>query len=51
VTDGLNPGDKVITQGANKARPGQPVKPAPASAPQKIDPNRPMQGGGGRRRG
>jgi membrane fusion protein (multidrug efflux system) len=53
VTEGLNPGDKVITQGLNKTRPNQPVHPVPANAPQKIDPNRPMPGGGrgGRGRG
>ena len=36
VTDGLKPGDKVITQGTGKARPGQPVKPVPASTPQRV---------------
>ena len=51
VTEGLNPGDKVITQGLNKTRPNQPVHAVPASTPQKIDPNRPMQGGGRGRRG
>lgn len=38
VTDGLKPGDKVITQGTAKARPGQPVRPVPASAPQRVGP-------------
>ena len=38
VTDGLKPGDKVITQGTGKARPGQPVKPVPASTPQRVAP-------------
>jgi membrane fusion protein (multidrug efflux system) len=51
VTEGLSPGDKVITQGLNKTRPNQPVHAVPASTPQKIDPNRPMQGGGRGRRG
>jgi membrane fusion protein (multidrug efflux system) len=46
VTAGLNPGDRVITQGLGRARPGQPIKPVPASAPQRIDPNRPAPGGG-----
>jgi membrane fusion protein, multidrug efflux system len=46
VTAGLNAGDKVITQGLGRARPGQPVKPVPATAPQRIDPNRPARGGG-----
>lgn len=53
VTGGLNPGDKIITQGTAKVRVNQPVKPVPASTPQKIDPNRkgPGAGGGGGRRG
>jgi membrane fusion protein, multidrug efflux system len=46
VTEGLNPGDRVITQGLGRARPGQPVRPVPATAPQRIDPNRPAPGGG-----
>jgi membrane fusion protein (multidrug efflux system) len=45
VTGGLKPGDKIITQGLNKARPNEPVRAVPASTPQKIDPNRPMPGG------
>lgn len=32
VTDGLQPGDKVIVEGIQRARPGQPVAPGPASA-------------------
>ncbi|MBS0504529.1 MAG: efflux transporter periplasmic adaptor subunit, partial [Proteobacteria bacterium] len=53
VTGGLNPGDKIITQGTAKVRVNQPVKPVPATAPQKIDPNRkgPGAGGSGGRRG
>ncbi|HEV2567658.1 efflux RND transporter periplasmic adaptor subunit [Sphingomonas sp.] len=47
VTAGLNPGDRVITQGLGRARPGQPVRPVPASAPQRIDPNRSAPGGRG----
>lgn len=46
VTGGLSPGDKVITQGLGRLRPGQPVKPVPAAAPQRIDPNRPAPAGG-----
>jgi len=46
VTGGLNAGDKIITQGLGRLRPGQPIKPVPASAPQRIDPNRPAPGGG-----
>jgi len=36
VTGGLRPGDRVITQGTAKARPGQPVKPVSETAPQTI---------------
>ncbi len=36
VTAGLNPGDKVITQGVGKTKPDQPVKPVPAGAPQRV---------------
>lgn len=49
VTDGLNPGDKVIVQGTSKVRANYPVKPVPASTPQRVDPNRPANNGGGRR--
>ena len=38
VTDGLRPGDKVITQGTGAARPGQPVRPVPAATPQRVGP-------------
>ena len=38
VTGGLKPGDKVITQGTAKARPGQPIRPVPAATPQRIAP-------------
>jgi membrane fusion protein, multidrug efflux system len=31
VIDGLKPGDRVITEGIQRVRPGQPVAPAPAS--------------------
>lgn len=48
VTEGLAPGDRIITQGLGKVRPGQTVKPVPAAAPQRIDPNRPAPGGRGR---
>ena len=36
VTDGLQPGDRIIVQGTGKIRPGQPVKPVPADTPQKL---------------
>ncbi|MBU6267727.1 MAG: efflux RND transporter periplasmic adaptor subunit [Sphingomonadales bacterium] len=35
VTDGLKPGDRVITQGLGKAKPRQPVRAVPETAPQK----------------
>ncbi|MDE2597770.1 MAG: efflux RND transporter periplasmic adaptor subunit [Sphingomonadales bacterium] len=36
VSAGLKDGDRVITQGIGKLRPGQPVKPVPESAPQRL---------------
>ncbi|KTE23646.1 hemolysin D [Sphingopyxis sp. H071] len=36
VTDGLKPGDKVITQGVGNLKAGAPVKPVPASSPQRL---------------
>jgi membrane fusion protein (multidrug efflux system) len=36
VTGGLSPGDKVITQGLANVLPNKPVRPVPASAPQRI---------------
>src|SRR3546814_898308 len=36
ITDGLKPGDKIITQGTAKAMPGQTVKPVPASSRQQV---------------
>jgi membrane fusion protein, multidrug efflux system len=53
VTGGLKPGDKVITQGTNSLKSGAPIKPVPASAPQKVVPGKPGEGppGGGRRGG
>ncbi|WP_242139262.1 efflux RND transporter periplasmic adaptor subunit [Sphingomonas sp. CARO-RG-8B-R24-01] len=36
VTSGLNPGDKIITQGVGKVKPNQVIKPVPANAPQQI---------------
>ena len=46
VTAGLNPGDKVITQGLSKLKPGQPIVPVPANTPEKIQP--PQQGANGK---
>nr|WP_151955980.1 efflux RND transporter periplasmic adaptor subunit [Sphingomonas sp. EC-HK361] len=42
VTKGLNAGDKVITQGTANLKPNGPIKPVPASSPQRIEP--PKQG-------
>lgn len=36
VTEGLQPGEKVITQGGGRLRPNAPLKPVPASAPQRV---------------
>jgi membrane fusion protein (multidrug efflux system) len=36
VTQGLAPGEKVITQGLANVKDGAPIKPVPASAPQRI---------------
>ena len=36
VTQGLAPGEKVITQGTANLRDGAPIKPVPASAPQRL---------------
>jgi membrane fusion protein (multidrug efflux system) len=51
VTSGLNPGDKVITQGTNNLRSGAQLKPVPASTPQKIEPGKPGAGGQGKEGG
>lgn len=36
VTSGLNAGDKVITQGLGMLRPGAPIRPVPATTPQRV---------------
>ena len=36
VTEGLAPGEKVITQGLGSVKDGAPIKPVPATAPQKV---------------
>ena len=36
VTEGLAPGEKVITQGLANVKDGAEIKPVPASAPQKV---------------
>ena len=38
VNGGLKTGDRVITQGLGQLKPGQPVKPVPQDAPQRIVP-------------
>jgi membrane fusion protein (multidrug efflux system) len=49
VTQGLAPGEKVITQGLANVKDGMPIKPVPASAPQKVQAPPPgaMKRGGG----
>ena len=37
VTQGLNEGDRVIVQGLGKLKPGQGIKPVPASTPQRVE--------------
>lgn len=37
VTSGLNPGDRIVTQGLSKIAPGQGVKPVPENTAQKIE--------------
>jgi membrane fusion protein (multidrug efflux system) len=37
VTQGLAPGEKVITQGTANLKDGAPIKPVPASAPQRVN--------------
>jgi membrane fusion protein (multidrug efflux system) len=41
VTQGLASGEKVITQGIANLKDGAPIRPVPASAPQKIEPPSP----------
>jgi membrane fusion protein (multidrug efflux system) len=41
VTQGLAPGEKVITQGTANLKDGAPIKPVPATAPQRIEAPRP----------
>jgi membrane fusion protein (multidrug efflux system) len=36
VTRGLAPGERVITEGLNRVKPGQQVRPVPAGSPQPI---------------
>ena len=46
VTSGVAAGDKVITQGLSKLKPGQTVKPVPANTPQKVQAPPDMKDGG-----
>lgn len=45
VTEGLEVGQMVITEGAQRARPGQPVTPRPHEAPPGATPTTPARGG------
>ncbi|URW76954.1 efflux RND transporter periplasmic adaptor subunit [Sphingomonas donggukensis] len=48
VTQGLNPGDKVIVQGTAKLKPNAAIRPVPANTPQKVQaPSGKAQPGGG----
>ncbi|MBP6030175.1 MAG: efflux RND transporter periplasmic adaptor subunit [Sphingobium sp.] len=47
VTQGLNPGDKVIVQGTAKLKPKAAVRPVPASRPQRIETPKSGSGRGG----
>ncbi|WP_133365848.1 efflux RND transporter periplasmic adaptor subunit [Qipengyuania sediminis] len=38
VSGGLGPGERVIVQGLNGLKPGAPIRPVPASAPQRLGP-------------
>lgn len=51
VTDGVKPGDKVITEGLGKIKPGQSIKPVPAGSKPAPPPagHGDTQGSGGRR--
>ncbi|HEY2753380.1 efflux RND transporter periplasmic adaptor subunit [Phenylobacterium sp.] len=56
VTAGLAPGDKVITEGINRLKPGQPIHPVPAGSPPRRPPGAPggegvSPGGGQAQRG
>lgn len=43
VIDGLNAGDRVITQGLGQLKPGQQVNPVPQNAPERVAPPSPEQ--------
>jgi membrane fusion protein (multidrug efflux system) len=46
VTGGLRTGDKVITQGTGSLKAGAPIRPVPASTPQRVVPGGPPAGKG-----
>ena len=50
VTQGLAPGEKVITQGTANLRDGAQIRPVPASAPQRLRPPAPGAAGANARR-
>ena len=43
VTKGLKPGERIITQGLSDLKPGAPIQPVPANAPQRVQPPSPEQ--------
>jgi len=45
VTAGLNPGDRVVTEGTARVRPGQLVQPVPAGSSQRVAPPTGRRGG------
>lgn len=47
VTSGLSRGDKVIVQGLNGLKQGDPIRPVSSSAPQKVAPRKEGEGGPG----
>lgn len=49
ITSGLGRGDRIITQGTGNLKQGMPVRPVPASAPQRVAP-RPAPGDGAAKR-
>ena len=51
VSGGLQPGDKVITQGTNSLRSGAAIRPVPANARQRVAPRQAGAGGQGRQGG
>lgn len=42
VTSGVQPGDRIITQGTGRLSPGAAIKPVPASTPQPVTPRGPV---------